>query len=66
MTELVGGEFQELLESYGIEAVSTTVRNPKSNEVVKRVHCIHRWRVSRVVGKSWYESCVYHSQKSKR
>jgi hypothetical protein len=54
MTELVGGEFQEMLESYGIKAVSTTARNPKSNEVIKRVHCIHRWRVSGVVGKSWY------------
>jgi hypothetical protein len=37
-TEFTGGEFQELLNSYGIKAVSTTVRNPKSNRVIKRVH----------------------------
>ncbi len=34
-TEFTGQEFQELLDSYGIKAVSTTVRNPKSNGVKK-------------------------------
>jgi hypothetical protein len=37
-TEFTGQEFQDLLDSYGIKAVSTTVRNPKSNGVIERVH----------------------------
>jgi hypothetical protein len=36
--EFTGGEFQELLHSYGVQPVPTTVRNPKSNGVVERVH----------------------------
>jgi len=36
--EFVGQEFQELLQSYGIKPVPTTVRNPRSNGVVERVH----------------------------
>jgi transposase InsO family protein len=31
-------EFQELLSSYGIKPVPTTVRNPKSNGVIEQVH----------------------------
>jgi len=37
-SEFVGQEFQELLESYGIKPVATTVRNPRSNGVIERVH----------------------------
>jgi hypothetical protein len=37
-TEFTGQEIQELLDSYGIKPVSTTVRNPKSNGVIERVH----------------------------
>jgi transposase InsO family protein len=37
-TEFTGQEFQELLKSYGIKPVATTIRNPKSNGVVERVH----------------------------
>jgi hypothetical protein len=37
-TEVTGGEFQELLDGYGIKAVSTTVQNPKSNGVIEQVH----------------------------
>jgi len=37
-TKFVGQEFQELLQSYGIKPVPTTVRNPRSNGVVERVH----------------------------
>ena len=37
-TEFTGQDFQELLDSYGIKAVSTTVRNPKSKGVIERVH----------------------------
>ena len=36
--EFVGQEFQELLQSYGIKPVPTTVRNPRSNGMVERVH----------------------------
>jgi hypothetical protein len=37
-TEFTGSEFQELLTSYGIKPVPTTVRNPKSIGVIERVH----------------------------
>jgi hypothetical protein len=36
--EFVGQELQELLHSYGIKPVPTTVRNPRSNGVIERVH----------------------------
>ncbi len=36
--EFTGGEFQELLASYGMKPVPTTVRNPKSNGVIEWVH----------------------------
>jgi transposase InsO family protein len=36
--EFTGSEFQELLHSYGVQPVPTTIRNPKSNGVVERVH----------------------------
>jgi transposase InsO family protein len=31
-------ELQELLESYGIKPVTTTVRNPRNNGFIERVH----------------------------
>jgi len=31
-------EFQELQESYGIKPVATTVKSPRSNGVIERVH----------------------------
>jgi len=37
-TEFTGSEFQELLNSYGIKPVPTTVRNRRSNGVIERVH----------------------------
>jgi hypothetical protein len=37
-SEFMGQEFQELLESYGIKPVPTTVKNPRSNGVIERVH----------------------------
>jgi transposase InsO family protein len=37
-TDFTRGEFQELLQSYGIQLVSTTMRNPRSNGVIERVH----------------------------
>jgi hypothetical protein len=36
--EFTGQEFQELLDSYGIKPVATTIRNPWSNGVIERVH----------------------------
>ncbi len=34
----MGCEFQELLDSYGIEAKPTTVKNPTANAIVERIH----------------------------
>jgi transposase InsO family protein len=34
-TEFIGQEFQELLQSYGIKAIPTTIRNPRINGVVE-------------------------------
>jgi hypothetical protein len=36
--EFMGCEFQELLESYGIESKPTTVKNPTANGIVERIH----------------------------
>lgn len=36
--EFTGAEFQEMLLSYGMKSVPTTVRNPQSNAVLERVH----------------------------
>jgi transposase InsO family protein len=37
-SEFTGIEFQELLQSYGISPVCTTVRNPQANAVLERTH----------------------------
>ena len=37
-SQFTGQEFQELLESYGIKPLATTIRNPRSNGVIERVH----------------------------
>jgi len=56
-TEFVGQEFQELLESYGIKPVNTTVRNPKSNGVIERVHLTMGDMLRTMIfrGKDWYQ-----------
>ena len=36
--EFTGFEFQEMCLSYGIQAVPTTVKNPRSNSVAERIH----------------------------
>lgn len=36
--EFVGTEFQELLQSFDVKAVPTTVKNPQTNAVLERVH----------------------------
>ena len=37
-TEFVGMKFQEMLASYGIQAVNTTVANPKANAIIEHIH----------------------------
>jgi hypothetical protein len=56
-TEFTGSEFQELLQSYGIKAVSTTVRNPKSNGVIERVHLTmgDMLRTMKFSGDDWFQ-----------
>jgi transposase InsO family protein len=36
--EFMGYEFQELLDSYGIEPKPTTVKNPTVNAILERIH----------------------------
>ena len=38
MKEFIGNKFQELLESYAIKSVLTTVKNLQANGVVERMH----------------------------
>ena len=38
--EFMGCEFQELLDSYGIEVKPTTVKNPTANAIVEQIHGI--------------------------
>jgi hypothetical protein len=56
-TEFTGYEFQELLQSYGIKAVSTTVRNPRSNGVIERVHLTmgDMLRTMTFSGSDWFQ-----------
>ena len=37
-SEFIGSEFQELLRSYAVEQVPTTVANPQSNGIKERMH----------------------------
>ena len=37
-SEFIGFEFQEMLHSFGIEPVPTTVKNPQANSPVERMH----------------------------
>jgi len=37
-TECVGIEFQEMLSSYGIQAVITTITNPQANAIIECIH----------------------------
>jgi hypothetical protein len=56
-TEFTGSEFQELLSSYGIKAKSTSVRNPKSNGVIERVHLTmgDMLRTMKFTGNDWVQ-----------
>lgn len=37
-SEFIGQEFQDLLKYYGIQSVSTTVKNPQANDIIERMH----------------------------
>ena len=37
-SEFIGMEFQEMLSSYGIKSSPTSVKNPKGNAIVERMH----------------------------
>jgi hypothetical protein len=37
-SEFIGFEFQELLQSYGIKSIPTTVKNPQANAILERAH----------------------------
>ena len=39
-SEFVGKEFQDSLDSYGVDQVGTTAKNPTANAVVKRIHAM--------------------------
>jgi hypothetical protein len=56
-TEFTGSDFQELLPSYGIKSKSTTVRNPKSNGVIERVHLTmgDMLRTMKFSGDNWFQ-----------
>ena len=36
--KFLGSEFQELLQSYGVKSVATSVKNPQTNAVLERTH----------------------------
>jgi hypothetical protein len=56
-SEFIGREFQEMLDSYGIKPVPTTVRNPKSNGVIERVHLTmgDMLRTMTFTGTDWFQ-----------
>ena len=49
------GEFIELLESYGIENCVTTIRNPRANSIVERVHGVinEMFRTAELTEENW-------------
>ncbi len=53
----MGQEFQELLDSYGINPVPITVKNPQSNGVIERVHLTmgDMLRTLTFSGVDWFE-----------
>lgn len=54
--EFIGQEYQEMLDSYGIKPIATTVRNPKSNGVTERVHLTMGYMLWTVTfsGSDWF------------
>jgi len=53
----MGQEFQDLLDSYGIKPVPTTVKNPRSNGVIERVHLTmgDMLRTMTFSGNDWFQ-----------
>ena len=50
-----GREFQEMLESYGIEGVQTTVKNPRAQAIVERMHLIFGEMIRTTVFGQYYD-----------
>ena len=55
--EFTGFEFQEMCASYGIEAIATTVKNPRSNSTAERMHLTvgDMLRTMTFAGDNWEE-----------
>jgi hypothetical protein len=55
--EFVGGEFQEMLASYGIKPTPTTVKNPTGNAAIERVHLTmgDMLRTMHFTGEDWFQ-----------
>jgi hypothetical protein len=49
-TEFISAEFQELLQSYGIQSKLTTVKNPQANGILEHTH--------QVIGNLLHSSCL--------
>lgn len=56
-------EFAELLESYGIESVPTTTRNPQANAVIERVHRVigEKMRTQEITTSEEWESFLHNT-----
>ena len=56
-SEFIGAEFQEMLHSYDITPVPTTVKNPQANSVIERVHLTmgNRCRMEECKFDTWEE-----------
>lgn len=54
-----GREFQELLDSYGIKEVRTTIRNPKSYGVIGCIHLTmgEMLCTMTILGSDWFHDC---------
>ncbi|OWZ13255.1 Pol Polyprotein [Phytophthora megakarya] len=56
-------EFFELLESYGIAAVSTTTRNPQTNGIIERLHRVigDKMRTQQIVTQDDWENFLHNA-----
>lgn len=57
--ELIGFEFQEMLQSYGMISKSTTVKNPQANAILERIHGVigSLLRTTDLTDSTWYSRC---------
>lgn len=62
--ELMGVEFQQMLHSYGIKSVPTTVKNPQENSLVEKMHLRmgNILRMTSFKGENWWEELEYTMQ----